>query len=642
MTICERHSGGRILCIRLSGLGDVVHALNALTLLRRERPDAHVAWLVEERFAGLLRGHPYIDELLVAPRRGWGAMLRNPLEWRGLAPELYGFAKRLRGARYDVSVDFQSSLKSALYVAAAWAPMRVGFDLGVSRELNWTLQNERVRAPRRGVHRIERDIALLAPLGIRSRYAEPLLPVGAAARAAAARGLEGRLGGGPLVIIHPGTSRFAAFKRWAPERYARVADGLIERRGADVVVTCGPEDRDVAAVVTQSMRRAALDLPPTRDLQELAALLARADLFIGSDTGPLHVASALGVPAVALFGPKDPDQTGPYCSRSVVVTGSVPCRPCSRRRCPDPRCMSGIHAGRVLAAALRVLDGGGEQRGRHGLIRKPFTRQFALGGWRGRIATAYSYPEFYTRLCEPDELVSGRGRSMVAAVPEAPMALPLPRPASERRRLIVERRLAHEAAPEGALFRRAAWRSWRRAHALLRDGVRVPFPVCLMERDLALRRDTLALFEDVGGAVNLRELLRRDGATCAPGGAGRRRLIESVAGLVRALHGAGYCCVKLGAESVLVRRTDAGDFEALLCGLDAVWSVRAFPLLVRDVVFAAELGRLAQSLGASLSTLDAARFLRCYWRGLVEERHRRRLYRRAFRRMAGRRPAATG
>jgi heptosyltransferase-1 len=363
----DEQTADRLLCIRLSGLGDVVHTLNALSLLRQERPAARITYRVEDRFGGLLEGHPQIDELIAVPRRPWDRMLRNPLRWPPLGSQAAALAMRLRRAGFAASVDFQSSLKSAWLVMAAGAPVRIGFGAAVSREFNTVVQNRLVDAPRAGIHRIERDLALLAPLGIRPRYAAPVLPSREEDREAMDRALAGLPAGGPLVVIHPGTSAFAAFKRWLPERYAAVADGLAAGRVARVLVTYGPDDRDEAERVVAHAKAGAALAPPTGSLLQYCELLRRADLFIGSDTGPMHLASALGVPTVALFGPKDPVQTGPYCSRSIVVRGRADCAPCTRRTCSHVRCMTSIEPEPVLAAAIDVLDGGGECRAEAGL-----------------------------------------------------------------------------------------------------------------------------------------------------------------------------------------------------------------------------------------------------------------------------------
>lgn len=356
-----RTSPDRILCIRLSGLGDVVHAMNALSVLRKALPDAFIAWALEERFAGLLQGHPYIDELVSVPRGQWTAVLRNPLRWLVLTPELRELRRRLRAFHFNVSLDFQSSLKSVWLVWWAAAGLRIGFARPVNRELNWLFQNHRVKAPA-AMHRIERDLALLKPLGIRGLYADAVLPVSDGAAGYIGQALDGRLTGGPLVVIHPGTSAFASFKRWSPDRYAALADRLVAERGADVLVTYGPDERGVAESVVGRMSARGQLSPPTPDLQQMTALLARAALFVGSDTGPMHVASALGVPVVALFGPKDPVQTGPYGSRAAVVTGRAHCRPCSRRGCRRVECMQTIMVDDVFRAAEAVLDGRGRRR----------------------------------------------------------------------------------------------------------------------------------------------------------------------------------------------------------------------------------------------------------------------------------------
>jgi ADP-heptose:LPS heptosyltransferase len=162
--------------------------------------------------------------------------------------------------------------------------------------------------------------------------------------------------------MHPGTSAFAAFKRWPVERYAALADHLVRRRGARVVFTSGPADRHLAVEAAGRMESDAVVAPSDRGLPVLVELLRRADLFVGADTGPMHIASALGTPLVTLFGPKDPVQTGPFASRSLVVLGDTDCRPCSRRRCRRRECMLSIQVDEVRRATGLVLDGEGRCR----------------------------------------------------------------------------------------------------------------------------------------------------------------------------------------------------------------------------------------------------------------------------------------
>jgi ADP-heptose:LPS heptosyltransferase len=271
-------------------------------------------------------------------------------------------------------VDFQSSLKSTWLVRAARADTRIGFARPVNRELNYLFQSTTVNVPSGQVHRTERDLALLRPLGISPRY-EPCELARPDTAVAAVDDILGQAGAGPLVVMHPGTSEYAAFKRWPVDRYAALADALVARRDARVVFTSGPGDRHLAVQAADAMERDALVAPSDRGLPVLVEWLRRADLFVGADTGPMHIASALGTPLVTLFGPKDPVQTGPFCSHSIVVTGRADCRPCTRRTCARRECMLSIETDTVQAAALKVLDGGGhcraEQDGISELITKP-------------------------------------------------------------------------------------------------------------------------------------------------------------------------------------------------------------------------------------------------------------------------------
>ncbi len=623
MTICQRKSGGRILCIRLSGLGDVVHALNALTLLRRERPDAYITWAVEERFAGLIRGHPHVDEVLTVPRLRWAAMLRSPWRWRRLAREVCAVWRRLRAAQFDASLDFQSSLKSAWLVLAAGAPVRAGFIGPVSRELNHLFQSELVRAPAEGVHRIERDLALLAPLGVRTRYAEPAFPEPGEDAHALAAALDERLGDGPTVLIHPGTSRFAAFKRWMPARYAQVADRLVEQRGADIVVSYGPGEEDLARQVVLLMRRPGLLAPPTRTLEELMALLRRADLFIGSDTGPMHLASALGVPVVALFGPKDPVQTGPYCSRSLVVTGAVACRPCNRRRCHDVRCMTTISTGQVLDAAGRVLDGQGTVRAEVGPTKPVFAWAFRLGRWHGEVNTAYSAPEFFRWLCEAERAATSRATRALPA-PQGRERWSMAGPAGLDDRLLLER--------SRSKLRRAR-RAWRFGTRMAAGGLPVALPVCAMERPARRGADQMLVSEHPPGARPLPGWLAEHWAGAKP--EQKEQAVTQWVTAMRGLHAGGFWHGELTAENLLICSLEPGGaptrFDAVLMDTGRTRKVGWMPSVALAFLLGLDVGRFARSVHGWLTEQDTERVLAKYLDAFGGGQYSRRMFERAFR-----------
>jgi 3-deoxy-D-manno-octulosonic-acid transferase/heptosyltransferase-1 len=339
--------------IRLGAVGDVVRTLPAVSALRAAYPGAHVAWLVERTSAGALDGNPWIDEVLVFPRES----LRDALV--GLRPlaavrELRAFLRKLRRRRFDLVLDFHSILKSGLLARASGAGLRVGYAPPYGRELSWLFHSRRARLTPTHVSRFDRNQGLLRFLGVRAE------PRAGALRVDLARvhAYETALGDGPApVAIHPGTSDATPHKRWTPEGYGRLARELFQRDGVPSIVTFGPAraDRSFAEAVVAASEGAARLAPPTPSLADLAALFACVRLYVGSDTGPLHVASLVGTPVVQIIGPTDPVENAPWQgtpSRTVRVP--VACSPC-RRGCAAATCMRVVPAEAVIAAARELL-----------------------------------------------------------------------------------------------------------------------------------------------------------------------------------------------------------------------------------------------------------------------------------------------
>ena len=353
--------------VRLSAIGDVLHALPAVVGLRAARPDAVVDWLVEDRAAGLLAGHPAIDRVVVFPRRRWQAAAARPHRWPSLVAEVVRFAAGLLARRYDVSLDLQGNLKSGFLGAMSGAPVRVGLPAGVSREGNALFTNVKALPKGAPIARPERNAAVLAAglhESVRATAADLPRTAEVAARVDAALSAAGLPARG-FALLHPGSSGFGAFKRWPPARFARLADRLTTEMGLPVALVVGPGEERLAEEV-----RAAADARPamlaTTALPMLAEAIRRAAVFVAADTGPLHVAAAVGTPLLGLYGPKDPAVYGPWGAdpagerapgpRPTLVREAVPCRPCAIRWCPDPVCMSGIEADAVFerVKALRA------------------------------------------------------------------------------------------------------------------------------------------------------------------------------------------------------------------------------------------------------------------------------------------------
>ena len=304
-----------VLLIRLGAVGDVLRTLPALHLIRASYPSVRVDWLVEDLSRDLLLGHPEIDEVLRFPRRE----LRDAGHPRIMAGLLAGVARDLRRRRFDVALDFQGSFKSGLLAFLSGAPRRVGLSPGHCRELSWLFTNEWVRPGERSLNRVERNLLIAEAIGARGDTIEVILPARPEEGRAAddlLRSLNPR--GLPVVVLSPGTSRRQRHKRWPAEHFSGLAGRLASDGGVLVLVVWGPGEEDLARSVAASSGGRAVVAPPT-SLRLLASILSRAALFVGADTGPMHLAWSVGCPVLALFGPTDQRLNAPLGGLHVVL-----------------------------------------------------------------------------------------------------------------------------------------------------------------------------------------------------------------------------------------------------------------------------------------------------------------------------------
>ncbi|MHC4916382.1 MAG: glycosyltransferase family 9 protein [Planctomycetota bacterium] len=347
-------SARRVLVVRLSAVGDCVHAVPAVRALRAALPEAHIAWAIDDRAAPLLEGLGEVNEFLVMPRRSLRRRSRWA-RWRALA----AYRRRLRAGGFDAAVDFQGLAKSALVGYFSGAAKRIGPPRGNgARELSWLFYNCTPEIPAEARHVAEKSRALLAPLGVdlAADLPSPQLPAHPAAAASVESALaEIGLAAGSYAVLNPGAGW--PTKLWPPEHFSALAGLIRSELGLEVVVSWfGAEERRTAEEI--SAGGAARPAPET-DLPELAELLRRAALFVGSDTGPTHVAAAAGAPTVALFGPADAERNHPLGARVETLTAGLECSPCWRRSgCPrDRECMRKITPEAALDAARRLGAG---------------------------------------------------------------------------------------------------------------------------------------------------------------------------------------------------------------------------------------------------------------------------------------------
>jgi heptosyltransferase-1 len=348
----------KILIVKLSAIGDVIHTLPALTALRKHFPNAQIDWLVEEAVADLVQGHAALNRVLVWRRREFVELLR--------AGELPSAVKRflnlllaLRDTRYDLIIDFQALLKSSLWIFLARGRRKAGFGPGMEHsEKSHLFLNERIPAVSMEIHALDRGLRLLQALGIPPAQVRYDLPIGADdARTAERLLVEGgvRLDQ-PFVAVNP-VAKWPT-KLWAAERFRELAERLVAR-GFQVVFTGSRVDGPLIDEMAGPLGSSVIRLDGRTTLKVLAAVYCSATVVVSTDTGPMHLAAAVGTPVVALFGPTAPWRTGPYGEGHVVLRAGVSCSPCFSKSCKTKEiepmaCMNRLSAEQVVEAVARV------------------------------------------------------------------------------------------------------------------------------------------------------------------------------------------------------------------------------------------------------------------------------------------------
>jgi len=346
----KSRSGPRILICRLSAVGDCILTTPLLCALRDHFPDCFLAWVVQRGAASLLTGHECLDRLIVVPRD----LLKS---WSGVR----SIRRELRNLQFDVALDAQSLSKSSALAWLSGAPRRIGFNPPRGREAAPWLNNELVS--QRASHLVDCQLELLEPLGVpRPERVAFRLPRDAAAEETAARLIASAHLTGGFVAVNPGAGWDS--KLWPADRYGIVARTLGERRQTpSLVVWAGPREKAWAEQIVARSGGHAL-LAPATTLPELAAVLRRARLFLGSDTGPLHLAAAVGTPCVGLHGPTRPQDCGPYGAQHITLQQWLQTGTSRQRRRASNDAMQAIEIEHAVAACEEILDRDGASSGR--------------------------------------------------------------------------------------------------------------------------------------------------------------------------------------------------------------------------------------------------------------------------------------
>jgi heptosyltransferase I len=332
----------RLLIVKTSSIGDVIHALPIAEIIKTHYPDAFLGWVVRNRCSALLDGNPFVDRTYVMPDRP-------------STSELFEIGRKMRSDQYDVAFDMQGLLLSGVVTKLTAAKRRVGLDL--NREGNRLFLSEASVPAREDRDRHAVDIlrGFLPAIGIPADVKWPRLRYLA----------DGQILPGEIATINRGKGVIAlnvgassVYKQWHADRWSDLARRVFENGYAPIVIG-GPNDAEAAAKIVSGsgIGDALINLAGKTSLRSLAAVLASCDLLVSADTGPLHLASGIGTPVVALFGPTNPLRTGPYGDRNVVIWKKLPCSPCYRKPTCDGRvdCMVEISADDVLSAIDDML-----------------------------------------------------------------------------------------------------------------------------------------------------------------------------------------------------------------------------------------------------------------------------------------------
>jgi heptosyltransferase I len=349
----------KILIVRLSALGDIVHALPVLAAIRKAAPDASIDWLVEENYASIL-------SIVSGLRRRVIVRARTSFE----SPEAVSFAGPLgffqavafmRRQRYDVALDLQGLIKSALWASLSGARRVIGFDRAHLREpIARLFYSERVGPTGQraneptGQHVIHKNLSILSALDIRPGPAE--MPMRPHASSDTLNAIESAGGVRRYIVLNPG----AAWpnKRWPPERFGALATALRDRTGLRSLVTWGPSERDLADSIVRASSGAAAAAPATT-VSDLGVLMREAALVVSGDTGPLHIAAAMGAPLVGLYGPTWPERNGPWDPNDIVISRANVCVCHHKRQCRrGAPCINEITLDEVVTASEIRLGGG--------------------------------------------------------------------------------------------------------------------------------------------------------------------------------------------------------------------------------------------------------------------------------------------
>jgi len=335
-----------ILIVKLSAIGDVIHALPVAHALKQTYPEARITWVVEKPAYDLLTNNPDIDEIIIFDKPKFKSLT-------GLLSNGYTFSKLLKSHKFDLAIDLQGLFKSAVISYLSGAPKRLVYCN--ARELSDKI-GQRICGNHEHGHVVDRYLDVAQHLGCKIDQVQfPMNITEVEARKAEAianhAGLQLE---NPYVVLAPGTNW--PTKCWPITHFAKLADKLYDDNIIPVIIG-GPNDNRLAREIIENTKIPPIDITGKTSMKQLAYIIKRSMTFVGGDTGPMHLASAVCAPVVAMFGPTDPARNGPYGKKHIVLTAPISCKGCWKRTCPKgQRCLDTIDADTVYKAVESVIN----------------------------------------------------------------------------------------------------------------------------------------------------------------------------------------------------------------------------------------------------------------------------------------------
>lgn len=336
-----RSSPKKILIIKPSSLGDIVHSLPFLNALNRTFPSAEIHWVVARGLEGLLENHPMVKRLWIIHKDDWKSLRMI----KKTASEFRSLFKGLEAESYDTVIDLQGLLRSGILAYATRSPVRIGFK--EAREGSSLFYTHRIEGGRE-IHAVERYLKIASAIGCEIENVEFPMPLIIESE----RIRKFKEDTGDYAVLVPG-ARWKT-KRWPATNFGRLAS-LLDVKTV-IVGTSG--DSGIAGVIESCSGGKAFSMTGMTDLKDLISIIRGARYVITNDSGPMHIAAASGIPVVALFGPTNPVRTGPYGRNHVIVKSLIGCAPCYKKRCRRIRCMEGISVEEVYEAVMNVSEKG--------------------------------------------------------------------------------------------------------------------------------------------------------------------------------------------------------------------------------------------------------------------------------------------